>query len=47
MFINDSYINAQRVGLRLCMYIYNTVKCNGCIYYPNVCVGSGCRDAAD
>ena len=33
MFINGLYINAQRVGLRLCMYIhiYNLVKCNGCI----------------
>ena len=47
MFINVSYKNVQRVGLRLCMYIYNTVKCNGCIYYPSVCVRSGCCDAAD
>jgi hypothetical protein len=39
MFINGLYINAQRVGLRLLfVHIYNLVKCNGCIYYPSVCV---------
>ncbi len=38
MFINGLYISAQLVGLRLCMYICNPVKCNGCIYYPSVCV---------
>ncbi len=47
MFINFLYINSQRVGLRLYMCIYNPVKCNGYIYHPNVCVGSGCCDAAD
>ena len=46
MFINGLYINAQRVGLRLCMYMYNPVKCNGCIHIL-MCVGSGCCDAAD
>lgn len=38
MFIKGLYINAQLVGLRLYMYIYNPVTCNGCIYYPSVCV---------
>ena len=32
----------------VCTYIYDLVKCNGCIYYPSLCVvGSGCCDAAD
>jgi len=22
----------------VCTYIYDLVKCNGCIYYPSVCV---------
>ncbi len=40
MFVNDLYINAQPVGLRLCMYIY-TQPCKVqwlYIYSPSVCV---------
>ena len=38
MFIKGLYINAQLVGLRLCMYIYTTLWSAMAVYIILVCV---------